>query len=79
MMTLSMAMASAVSVPGRSRRCQSARVDTRIHARLDAHERLEPRRIMSMAAWPNRPSPLDGRGSLAQNTMSSGSSNIGSS
>ncbi len=78
MMTLSMAMASAVSVPGRSRRCQSARVDTQF-TRGSTHMSLEPRRIMSMAAWPNRPSPLDGRGSLAQNTMSSGSSNIGSS
>ena len=38
-----------------------------------------PRRIMSMAAWPNRPSPLDGSGSLPQNTMSSGNVNAGSS
>ena len=78
MMTLSMAMASAVSVPGRRRKCQSARVETQF-TRGSMHMSLEPRRIMSMAACPNSPSPFDGRGSFAQNTMSSGSWNIGSS
>ena len=78
MMTFSMAMPSAASVPGRRRRCQSARVATQF-TRGSMLMSFAPRRIMSMAAWPNRPSPLDGSGSLPQNTMSSGNVNAGSS
>ena len=71
MMMDSHAMASAVSVPGRTRRCTSARVASQF-TRGSTLMSFAPRFMRSMTAWPQRPSPFDASAILPHMTMTSG-------
>ena len=64
-------MAMAVSVPGRTRRCTTERVDSQL-TRGSTEMSFAPRFMRSMTAWPKKPSPLEARGILPHMTMTPG-------
>ena len=71
MMMDSHAMAMAVSVPGRTRRCTSARVASQL-TRGSTEMSFAPRFMRSMTACPHRPSPLEASGILPHMTITPG-------